>query len=339
MLDKPNTLPLTDFVLLRAAATFANVKMRNESALVPLLEYQALVEEIRGTYMINEQAGQRTQVPLYADHLMSKVDAWRSSLPTGLANHGLMLTRYQAAKIRVYEMGLLFRIRTSGLDMATDLPVATKNGLLSNMWRCVIAIKGYLDDFLGIDASIYESLPYEEWCRIMTTFFILYKLSAGARELPDWDVRFCRRLIDMEAYLNIVSQRVRYATLHSGAPDSTSTALFHMLPDILDSVNQTYADVKDDPMHPGLGARPHKDLSKLALTKIRSEQREPPMHGSDIHRSESINRCPASAIWASQALSCDHATTWQDVHPRSSQTPSSQLAANESMWSELLDTG
>jgi hypothetical protein len=100
--------------------------------------------------------------------------------------------------------------------------MASEQALTMNLVGCVDAIKAYLDTFLAADPSTHLHLPFEEWFRLIMAFFILYKLSAGSRDIQGWDVSLCRETIDIETYLGQAIEHMRVPDqCHSDATEMT----------------------------------------------------------------------------------------------------------------------
>lgn len=217
-------------------------------------------------------------------------------------------------------MGLLFhfRIRDTAVFSATNSPA-----LVTNLLACADAIKAYLDTLLSIEDVQWDSLPYEEWNRLIVAFFILYKLCAGPREVSGWDVGMCRSIIDLEHYLETVADRVCIAGYTLESSTNTSEGLFFVLPDILRSAKASFVAVRDTPHLVRPGDRVHMDLSKERIAE-------------EIARPKNQRRCPATAFWYDRALVLDQETDWHGVDINRVLDPAKQLAGTESLWRELL---
>lgn len=217
-------------------------------------------------------------------------------------------------------MSLLYHLRTrdEAIVSATTTPA-----LQTNLLACVDAIQNYLDTLLAMDAAQWDILPFEEWSRTIATFFILYKLAAGPREIRDWDVGLCRSTVDLAEYLDVAAERLSHSSYSLEPAQHPSDGLHFVLPAILRSARKSFLLVRDTPHLIKPGDRVHVDLSKEQIAQ-------------EIARPQKQRRCPATAFWTTSALVLDQETDWCEVYSSSALDPAAQLAKNESLWSDLL---
>jgi hypothetical protein len=217
-------------------------------------------------------------------------------------------------------MGLLYHYRTRDevVVSASDTPA-----LNANLLALVGAIKNYLDALLATDAAEWSALPYEEWGRTIVAFFILYKLSVGPREIPGWDVTFCRIAIDLAKYLDVVAERLSSSTQASKPGHHCNNGVYFVLPAILRSVQRTFLLVRDAPHLVVPGDRVHMDVSKEQILK-------------ELARPKERARCPAAAFFTGRALVLDQEIDWCGVELNGALDPAAQLAKNDKLWSDLL---
>jgi hypothetical protein len=229
--------------------------------------------------------------------------------------------RYYYAKIRIHEMGLLFhfQLRDEAITSASYTPA-----LNTHLRACVEAGRNYLDTLLVLDGNERNTLPCEEWFRTIAVLVILYKLSVGPREVPDWDIAFCRSSVDLAQYLDRVAERLSWSTQLLEPWTRTNECLYFVLPAILRSVRKTFVLVRDAPHLVVPGDRVHMDVSKEQVKE-------------EIARPKERRRCPAAAFWTDRALVLDQETDWCGVHFDGVLDPAAQLAKSEKLWSDLLD--
>lgn len=197
--------------------------------------------------------------------------------------------------------------------------------LESSLLKCVEAIKCYLDSFLAIDITTYNSLPVEEWMRLIITFFILYKLSDGSRDIPDWNVDLCRNKVNIEAYLATVARRIRSTRSSLDLCQPERDELYFVLPLVLESARHSYVLARDAPLLVRPGQRVHIDMS-------RSRRAE----GGKTAASRA-SKCPATAFWVDKAIKIDHGSDWHGVTlPNHATHPADQMAKSNDLWNELL---
>lgn len=221
--------------------------------------------------------------------------------------------------MRIYELGQLFHFRKASLSSDGQWPSKIMD---TSLLSCANSIKHYLDSFLALDITLYYALPSEEWFRLVIAFFILYKLSAGSRDIPQWDFQWCRSVIDLEAYLTMVARRIR--STRSSLDYEPRDELYFVLPLILESARDSYVLSRDAPILVGPDHRVHFDLSQSRRSQSTSA------HSLAF-------RCPATGFWVDKALAVDHESNWHDVAVSQSLHPAKQLAKNDELWHGLLN--
>lgn len=217
-------------------------------------------------------------------------------------------------------MGLLYHYRTRDEVVVPAIDTPTLN---SNLLALVGAIKNYLDALLAINCAEWNTLPYEEWGRSIVAFFILYKLAVGPREMPGWDSTLCRSTIDLPTYLDVVAERLAYASQTFKSEQQPNYGVYFVLPAILTSVRKTFLLVRDAPHLVVPGDRVHMDLSKEQIME-------------ELTGPKARARCPAASFFTDRALMLDQEIDWCGVEPNGGLDPAAQLVKNERLWSDLL---
>jgi hypothetical protein len=223
-------------------------------------------------------------------------------------------------RILIFEMGLLYHFRVSG---EATLSITQHPSLGDNLLACVDAIKDYLDTLLAMQSSEWNYLPCEEWSRLITACFILYKLSVGPRELSDWNVEICRGRVDFAKYLDAVADHIYSSRQSLETSEDNVESIYSVLPDILRSARASFVIARDTPHLIKPGDRVHTDLSKEKI-------------GAEISRPKTQRGCPVTSLWADRALLLDQETDWRAVKLSHALDPAEQLAKNERLWSDLL---
>lgn len=229
-------------------------------------------------------------------------------------------SRYYHARIRIYEMGLLYHYRTRD-DVI--VPALDTSILHNNLMALVVATKNYLDALLAVDGAEWNSLPYEECSRTIVAFFILYKLAVGPREIPGWDVASCRSTIDLAQYLDNVAECLAHSSQAFKPGQQANGGVYFVLPAILRTVRKTFLLVRDAPHLAMPGDRVHMDLSKEQFAE-------------EFTRPKERARCPAASFFTDRALVLDQDIDWCGVELNGVLDPAAQLAKNEKLWSDLL---
>lgn len=213
-------------------------------------------------------------------------------------------------------MGSLFHFRRSSPRLS---PPDSLAAIEKNLLACVNAIKKYLDSFLSLDVNGYKSLPFEEWSRLIISFFILYKLSAGSKDISNWNTNLCRNIIDLEAYLTNVARRVRSTRSSLDFAQAQRDELYYVLPLVLETARDSFVLVRDAPALVGPGHKVHVDLSR-----------------SRRAAGASAAKCPATGFWIDKAVAADHGSDWQGVAVAQYVDPAEQLSKTTGSWEELL---
>lgn len=207
---------------------------------------------------------------------------------------------------------------------------------------CVEAIKSYLDTFLDVDPSTHKHLPFEEWCRVIMAFFILYKLSAGHQDIPHWNVSLCRDVINLDEYLERTIARLRVPVVMN-SEEPASQGIFYVLPRILKSARTSYVLARDEPHLQVPGARVHIDLNATEknITERSVTEGSAKSIATDLHTAtrRGQTRCPATGLWAAEAMCLGLDTSWHGIPSDREGMPLAQLDHSEKMWKELLDAG
>lgn len=232
----------------------------------------------------------------------------------------------------IHQLGLLFRFPNEP-SLKLNESCLMPEFLVANLLLCVDAATQYLDSFISLSSDEYEVLPMDEWVRMTMTLFVLYKLSVGSKDLPFWDVEECRQRIDLEAYLNKIISRLR-PSKHAEMLEDESEDLYHVLPELLESVKASYIISRDWPGSITPGARVHVDMSK----PFHQAKNEADHIGGLLSNMDKRTRCPAFRFWNTQGIPSNADSEWHDVRPAAALTPEEQLAKNEKLWGDLVSS-
>nr|OQO32678.1 hypothetical protein B0A51_00056 [Rachicladosporium sp. CCFEE 5018] len=265
---KPNTLLISQYMLDQALTLAREPQNETDIMLLPLLQYESLLELVRKIYALDEAREGITRLHVHAKRFVTELDAWKSRIAEPTWLKGNFAGKYHAAKIWIYEMGLLFHFSLARSCPVVVLGVSGSSALLANLVGCVDQIKCYLDWFLAVDVACYNKMPCEEIGRLILAFFVLYKLSVGPREIAGWDVQLSRNTLDLEIYLQRSATQLEQAKTNDGVPFGISETLYHVLPLILESARASYVDARESCSVMAEIERAHLDLSNnLAVTK------------------------------------------------------------------------
>ena len=85
--------------------------------------------------------------------------------------------------------------------------------VISNLVKCVSSTKEYLDLFFAIPAAEHTSLPISAWYQVILAVFVLYRLSVGLPEVPEWNREIAHQSVDLQEYLDTLPVSYTHLTL------------------------------------------------------------------------------------------------------------------------------
>jgi hypothetical protein len=339
-MGKPNALIITPRVLGRAKALASQTGSVTDRAIVAMIHYQSIVEDIRIKYHGLERLANH-DVREYADYMLTKLDDWRFSSYTQCQSPDMVRTHFQAARMYIFEMGMLYHFHRARSPHHNS---SNTNSIIIDMLTlCVHSIKEYLDSFFNIEDTRITEVPFEEWHRLIFALFVLYKLSVGIREFPSWRPDTCRNIINLEACLNMIVKKLDSHIPKDHKTVDASLTMFGALPEILRTAKASYVLAKavDGNLHQipsdfRAHASPHVRLGDgactSALLQVDQDQAVPPATSETSRRA----RCPATSMWAAQALRTNIRGHWRGLDICVTETPDRQREASARMWADLL---
>ena len=292
---KPNQLRMNDYMLRVAQALELSPQYDTDRLINPLIRLDRIVEHARELYSEDKSDGGRTRLHTHAAHIMSNLEQWHDSL--SLVTSELLQHAYQGTKIRILEMGLIYRF---GPGLFYSELLKQKNwhqisiaqpGLIQNLSKCTDAAKAYMDSFLEKVSPVdYHALPLEEWLHLILAAFVLYRLCTGLREVPDWTPETARSTVDLRHYLKRVHERLQ---TYVGAtrvlvPDEDDEAeipgtrdldgsithghdLFSLLPLVFANAHTSFMAIVNNGVSPDL-IRAHQHLGGYGRTRSHKKQ-------------------------------------------------------------------
>ncbi|CEL00477.1 hypothetical protein ASPCAL00077 [Aspergillus calidoustus] len=313
---KPNNLSLSDKMLQATRILQQTREFETDNLIYPLIQLQHLVERICETYRFEKGQPSRSRLPTHAGIFARELGEWWSAVPADLRENALLLSGYHATKVRIYDMGLAYnygdaRGAPGTLQNSATLPLCPM--LINNLVQCVEYTKEYLDLFFAIPENEYTGLSFCIWYKTIIAIFILYRLSTGVSEIPEWDVNLTHQTLDVEGYLGRISSHLECLQKDVQAPNKT---LFSMIPEIIGSVRRSYEMARGG-YRQALDARhPHQSFSPPA-SSARGRYRCPGMR----------NLKPPTRV-----------TVTEDSTLQSAVSAEIQMIENELLWTELLVT-
>jgi hypothetical protein len=235
----------------------------------------------------------------------------------------LLINGYYAAKIRIQEMGLVYcygQRRPPSPKAQEEFTILSAHPMvISNLIKCVSSTKEYLDSFFALPATEQNSLPYSAWCQVVLTVFVLYRLSVGLPEVPQWDVEIAQQTVDLQEYID---KLLSHLQVIKPLPDRQipTKSLFSRLPEIMGSVRASYVLAKEDLAQARDSLHAHHELNGFNNT------------ASSV---QGLRRCPAVRY------SSRHVAQAQDLPTlQSAITTEVQRIEDEKLWGDifLMDT-
>lgn len=146
-------------------------------------------------------------------------------------------------------MGLVYRYGQRGplspKPQENSTMLSAPPMVISNLIKCVSSAKEYLDSFFTIPTAEHNSLPFSVWCQVIVTIFVLYRLSVGLPEVPEWNVEIAQQTVDLQEYITTLSSHLQ-AIEPSPDRQIPTKSLFSRLPEVMGSVKTSYALAKEN---------------------------------------------------------------------------------------------
>jgi hypothetical protein len=216
-------------------------------------------------------------------------------------------------------MGLVYRYgqRQSSFPKAQEdsTLLSVPPMVISNLIKCVSSTKESFDSFLAIPLTEYSSLPFSTWYWVILTLFVLYRLSVGLLEVPEWNVEIAQQTVDLQAYFDTL---LSYLQVIKPSPDRQipTKSLFSRLPEIMESVRTSYASAKNNLAEAGDSRNAHHELKASNST------------ASSVQR---LHRCPALRYSNRQVTQVLSQPTLQNAIAMEV-----QRIEDEKLWGDLL---
>ncbi|KAL2796986.1 hypothetical protein BJX66DRAFT_323631 [Aspergillus keveii] len=311
---KPNNLPVSSDMLRAAKMIQQTQGPETDNVIYQLIHLQQLVENICETYRFEKNQPSRSRLPTHARQFAMQLEDWWSDLPADLRQNILLHHGYLAAKIRASDMGLAYNYgqsRRPPSALKDPTASATCPALIANLIRCTQLTKEYLDLFFTIPETEYTSLPFCIWYKVVIAVFILYRLSTGVSEVPEWDVTLTQQTFEVDEYFRRLSSRLEFLRAEEEVPNKS---LFTMVPEIINSVRTSYELARGEHRQALDARQPHRSFSPPS-TFARGRYRCPGMRNLKQPTNGSV-------------------TEQSTLH--SAVTAEIQMIENEMFWSELL---
>ncbi|PYH82741.1 hypothetical protein BO82DRAFT_61388 [Aspergillus uvarum CBS 121591] len=314
---KPNNLRFHKDMLQCAMLLQREPEFETDHLIYPITQVLQFTEDVCETH--RSEGIHSPRLYIHAERFTTWLDEWWSSLSTDLCNNVLLIDRYYAVKIRIKEMGLVYcygqRRPPSREGEKASTILSAHPRVISNLIECVSSAQGYLDIFCALPVAEQGSFPFSTWYQVVLVVFVLYRLSVGLPEVPQWNVDLARQTVDLQEYIGqLLSQFQAIKPLTDRQIPTKS--LFARLPEIMESVRTSYTLATEKGAQGGNSRHAHHELA--------------PWNRS-ASSTLGLHRCPAVRY------SMRHVAAAHDVpSPPSAVATEVQRIEDEELWGDLF---
>ncbi|KAG4279790.1 hypothetical protein FPRO06_11124 [Fusarium proliferatum] len=148
------------------------------------------------------------QIQVYLNAFSVKVQDWQLRLPSSLAQDPCQQIWPWLLEAFVRELCL------SGMARSTDFSMARIRILMD----ALTSTKGYFDTFLAILPESILSLPSTHWALLSYSILLTASISLSTQTLG-WSIESARSVIKLDAYIEVISLRVKELSLGMGSSE------------------------------------------------------------------------------------------------------------------------
>ncbi|KAJ6000316.1 hypothetical protein N7481_000725 [Penicillium waksmanii] len=313
---KPNNLQFHQNMLQCAMMLEQQPEFETDLLIYPVMKVIQFAGEVCETYRSEGICGPRLYI--HAERFTMRLEEWWSSLSADLRNAVLPINGYYAVKIRIQEMGLVYcygqRRPPSPKEQEDSTMLSAHPMVISNLIKCVNSAKEYLDYFFTLPTAELHSLPFSAWYQLILTVFVLYRLSVGLPEVPEWNVEIAQHTVDLQDYLDTLLTHLQ--TLKPSTDRQVPTkSLFSKLPEIIGSVKTSYTSAKENTTQDRDSRKAHHELL-VSISKASSMQnlhRCPALRYSSRHVARPPDQPMLQSAIATEVQRIEYEQLWDDV--------------------------
>ncbi|EKV12271.1 hypothetical protein PDIG_45960 [Penicillium digitatum PHI26] len=313
---KPNNLQFHEAMLRCAMMLQQQPEFDTDLLMYPVTKVLQFAEEICETYRFEGIHGARLYI--HAERFTTRLEEWWSSLSTDLRNTVLLINGYHAVKIRIQEMGLVYCYgqRRPPPPKAQDefTMLSTPPMIISNLVKCVSSTKEFLDFFFTIPAAQHGDLPFSTWYQFIFAIFVLYRLSVGLPEVPEWNGEIAQQSVNLQEYLERLLSNLQ-STKPSLDRQIPTKSLFSMLPEIIGNVKNSYIVAKENLAHVSDSHHAHHKLgaSKTTASSAPGRHRCPALRYSCRHVAPAPDQPTLQHAIATEVQKIEDEKLWGDL--------------------------
>ena len=280
-----------------AASLVDEMEYPTDAVLLPLVQLQQMAEENHENLSMasgrihSREETQRIQTHLNAFRI--QLDRWKTGLSPVLQHSAIIEMACQLSAMHVHEMDMInpFSKKTQASE-STSVSTAGSFSYsirLDILLLCLEATERFCAGFLDLPAETYCQMSFIQWSALIYATVVLYKLSVGLAQVPEWDVSVARSAISLEMFLETVYTRM-HSISRSDAVSLEKTDLFSMMGAIFENVKKTYDRLKELPQ-----SESATDTRPVHATSF---PKASPSGASPLKRYQ--HRCPAFPYWKMQ---------------------------------------
>ncbi|OQD98515.1 hypothetical protein PENSOL_c009G08319 [Penicillium solitum] len=313
---KPNNLQFHEAMLRYAMMLQQQPEFDTDPMIYPVTKVLQFAEEVCETYRSEGIHG--TRLYIHAERFTTRLEEWWSSLSTDLRNTVLLINGYHAVKIRIQEMGLVYcygqRRPPPPKSQEDSTILSTPPMVISNLVKCVSSTKEYLDSFFAIPTTEHNSLPFSAWYQVILAVFVLYRLSVGLSEVPEWNGEIAQKSVNLHEYLDTLLSNLQ-AIKPSPDRQIPTKNLFSMLSDILGSVKVSYALAKENlgQLHDSNRAHHELGASKSTASSARGKHRCPALRYSNRQVAQAPDQVTLQNAIATEVQKIEDEKLWGNI--------------------------
>ncbi|KAL4992686.1 hypothetical protein BDW68DRAFT_148568 [Aspergillus falconensis] len=317
--SKPDNFHCSEHVLRCSRLLQQEQELPTDEFIYPVIRLQQFTQEVCDIY-------QQGYFPISGSHperFTARLEEWWSSLSSSTQRAVILTSGYHAVKIRIYEMGLVYKYgrgKQSPAGVPGDSMTPSSSRVTLNLTKSLICAKEFLDIFMAIPEGEHDKLPLSVWYQLILAVIVLYKLSVGLPDTPDWGREIAQETVNLPEYLDALTYRLRCSELRGcvESQPSKNKCLFQMFPDMVESVKSSFVSASKHP--------------------AQSDVSEVPAHhsilGSDSTPSARRHRCPGMRNLRRLAGE----STMEDAELQRSIAAEIQNIENEKFLNDLLVT-
>ncbi|KAL4775894.1 hypothetical protein BDW60DRAFT_177027, partial [Aspergillus nidulans var. acristatus] len=245
--SKPDNFHYSEHVLRCTKMLQHELEFPTDELIYPLIKLQHLAQEVCDTY----QLGISQINASHPERFNARLEEWWTSLPADTRCAVMLTSGYHAVKIRIFEMGLVYRYGQRKRP-PTSLPgdsTSASSKVTLNLTKCLISAKELFDTFMAIPEGEHDKLPLSIWYQLILAIIVLYRLSVGLPEISDWGSEIAHDTVNLPEYLDMLTYRLRPAESKRRAESQPSNdkCLFTMFPDMVESVRASFISASKHP--------------------------------------------------------------------------------------------